>query len=596
MKHPSSLCDVTKVLVSTALGKEKADLVVRNSKLVNVYTRELLEGIDVAVKGDRIALVGNAAHTIGPNTAVVDATGKYLAPGFLDGHVHVESSMLTIAQFARIVLPRGTTGVFIDPHEIANVLGLDGVRMMLEESRGLPLRVFVCVPSCVPATSPEFETAGAEISPKEIEGALGWEGVVALGEMMNYPGVLAGDERMHLEIRAALKAGKVVEGHSNGLLDEELAAYTAAGITSCHESTREIEGLQRARLGMWVMVREGSAWRDLADVIRAYTARGIDGRRFVLVSDDRHPEDLLREGHVDHILRRAVKEGIDPLAAIQMVTLNTAEHFGLDGDLGGIAPGKLADMVLLSSLREFSVDVVIAGGRVVAKEGKLIVDLPRFRYPERARKTMNVRGRLTPRDLIVRAPLERGKVKARVIGVSEGKATTRHLVEELEAIEGEVLPSVEKDIAKVAVVERHKATGNVGLGFVKGFGLERGAVASTVAHDSHNLLAMGMDDSDMAFAANKLIEVGGGMIAVSGGKILALVELPIAGLMSEGDAERVSEEVAALKEAWAKLGCEMTSPFMTMSLLALPVLPELRITDKGLVDTVEFRRLSTLVE
>ncbi len=587
---------MTKVLVSTALGREKADLVVRNSKLVNVYTRELLVGIDVAVKGDRIALVGDATHAIGPSTVVMDATDKYLAPGFLDGHVHVESSMLTVTQFARVVLPRGTTGVFIDPHEIANVLGLDGVRMMLEESRGLPLRVFICIPSCVPAISPEFETAGAEIGPKEIGEALGWEGVVALGEVMNYPGVLAGDERMHLEIRAALKAGKVVEGHSSGLLGKELAAYAAAGMSSCHESTQELEALQRARLGMWVMAREGSAWRDLADVIRAYTARGIDGRRFVLVSDDRHPEDLLREGHMDHILRRAVEEGVDPLAAIQMATLNTAEHFGLDRDLGGIAPGKFADMVLLSNLHEFSVDAVIAGGRMVAKRGRLLVDLPRFRYPQRARRTMNVGGRLTPRDLTVRAPLERGKVRVHVIGVSEGKVTTRHLVEELEAIDGEVSPDARKDIAKVAVVERHKATGNIGLGFVKGFELERGALASTVAHDSHNLLVMGVNDHDMAFAANKLIEVGGGMVAVGEGKVLALVELPIAGLMSEKGAEEVSEEVVALKEAWAKLGCKMVSPFMTMSLLALPVLPELRITDKGLIDTVEFRRISTLVQ
>jgi len=595
MERPSSLADVTKILVSTALGREKADLVVRKSKLVDVYTREVLEGVDVAVKGDRIALVGDAGHTIGPNTLVVDAAGRYLAPGFLDGHVHVESSMLTITQFARVVLPRGTTGVFIDPHEIANVLGLDGVRMMLEESRHLPLRVYACIPSCVPA-SPEFETTGAEIGPREIEEALGWERVVALGEVMDYPGVLAGKDKVHLEIGAALRAGKVVEGHSDGLLGRELAAYVAAGITSCHESTREIEAKQRARLGMWVMAREGSAWRDLADVIRAHTQRGIDPRRIVLVSDDRHPEDLLREGHMDHILRRAMEEGVDPLTAIQMVTLNTAEHFGVDGDIGGIAPGKFADMVLMKSLSDVSVDEVIVGGKIVARGGRLLVELGRARYPDRARRTMNVKRPLAPQDLVVRSSTREGMVRVHVIGVSEGKVITRHLVEELPAAEGAILPSVERDVAKVAVVERHRASGNMGLGFVKGFGLREGAVASTVAHDSHNLLVMGVNDQDMALAANRLIELGGGVIAVRGGRVLAAVELPIAGLMSERDAEEVAEEVRALREAWFKLGCGMSSPFMTMSLLALPVLPELRITDRGLVDTVEFRRIPLLAE
>ncbi|KPV62518.1 MAG: cryptic adenine deaminase [Candidatus Bathyarchaeota archaeon BA1] len=586
--------DVTKLLVDTAMGREKADLVIRGGNLVNVSSGELLENMDVAIKRDRIALVGRAGHTIGNKTTVMEATGKYLVPGFLDGHVHIESSMITVTQFARAVLPHGTTSVFIDPHEIANVLGLEGVRLMLDEAKGLPLKVFVCIPSCVPA-APGFETAGAEITPADVEEALRWEGVIGLGEMMNYPGVLHGDEKVHGEIQAALRANKVVEGHSNGLLDMELAAYAAAGITSCHESTRKIDGIQRLRLGLYTMIREGSAWRDVAEVIKCVTEQRLDPRHVILVTDDRHPETLMTRGHLNDVVRRAIEEGVDPITAVQMATLNTAEHYGVSRDIGSIAPSKSADILILNNLSGVSVDTVIADGVVVANQGRMLIDLAPPQHPDLVRRSIHLKRPITAGDLSIKAPTRNGTVMVHVIGVVEAKVVTRHLQEELPVKDGVVQPSIAKDIAKVAAVERHKQTGNIGLGFVSGFGFKEGAVASSVAHDSHNLLVVGMNDHDMAFAINKLAEVGGGMTAVKNGEVIGLVVLPIAGLMSDEPLEKVCEHVEKLQNAWVELGCTMASPFMTMSLLALPVLPELRITDKGLVDTQRFRFVKLMV-
>lgn len=597
-KGMSKLWEVNKELVATALGKIKADLVIRNGTLVNVYTGELQEGINVAIKGDRIAHVGKKIeHTIGDNTKVIDAKGAYLVPGFLDGHVHIESSMLLPSEFARAALPHGTTAVFADPHEIANVLGLKGIKLMLDDSEGLPLKVFITIPSCVPASFPEFETAGASIGPKEVEEVLKWDRVAGLGEMMNYPGILMGDDKVHGEVQVTLKHGKVVEGHfADPELDEKLSAYAAAGITSCHESTRRIDALERARRGMWAMIREGSAWHDLEEVIKAVTERRIDTRRFALVTDDRHPEDILHEGHIDHVVRRAIQEGVDPITAIQMATINTAEHFKMDLDLGGIAPARFADILIVDDLAKMKIRKVIANGTLVAEDGKLVVDIQRKPVPEWATKTMNVKKRPEPSDFIVKAPIEKGSVKVHVVQVIEAKVTTKHIIEELPVENYQVKVDVSRDIAKAAVIERHHASGSMGIGFVKGFGFKEGAIASTVAHDSHNLLVAGVNDEDMAFAANKLIEVGGGMVVVRNKEVLGLVELPVAGLMSTKDAETVSSEVRKLAEGWRIIGKTMVSPFMTMALLSLSVLPELRITDQGIIDTLKFEKISLFVQ
>lgn len=582
-------------LVLTALGREKASLVIENGILVNVFTGELIENTGIAVVDNRIALVGKTSHTIGPDTMIIDAKGKYLAPGFLDGHVHVESSMLTVTQFAKAVLPHGTTSVFIDPHEIANVMGIDGVRIMHDEGLKLPLKVYVSIPSCVPAAGPDFETSGSEVGVNEVEEGFLLSNAIALGEVMNYPGVLSLDYKMIEEIRIALKNHRVVEGHFYGNLEEELNAYVAAGISSDHESITMEAGLAKLRLGMHVMVREGSAWKDVKEVIRMVTEKKVDHRRVCLVTDDREPSDILREGHVDHVVRRVIEEGVDPIKAIQMATLNTAEHFKVDFDIGSLASGRIADILILNNLEKVAIEKVIANGAVVAENYRILIEIPDYHYPENVRKTVILHKKLDENDFNIRVEGE-GRFKVRAIEVLEDKTLTRNTVVEIESRRGFLEADPERDLSKVAVVERHKASGNIGLGFVKGFGFKNGAVASTVAHDSHNLLIVGTNDRDMAYAGNILSEVGGGMVAVKNENIMALLELPIAGLMSDKPVEEVAEKVDKLLEAFKQLGCRLKRPFMTMSLLALPVMPELRITDKGLIDTVNFKRVSLIVE
>lgn len=584
------LHEVGRELVATAMGREPADVVIRGAKLVNVHTAEIQDGVDVAVRSGRVAMVGDASRCIGEGTRVIEAEGYYLVPGFLDGHVHVESSMMTVGEFARAVLPSGTTAIFMDPHEIANVLGVEGVRLMLEEGRGLPLKVFATMPSCVPA-APGFEDAGAAIGADDIREAMAWDGVAGLGEMMNFPGVLAGDEGVHKEIQETLRAGKVVTGHySIPDTGPDLAAYVAAGIASDHESTRLEDALAKLRLGMYAKLREGSAWRDIKATIKSYTETGIDPRHIVLVTDDVHPDTLITLGHVNHVVRRAIEEGVPPIRAIQMATINAAECFKMSQDLGSIAPGRMADILFIRDLADPRPDRVMADGEVVAEGGRLVVDVPAFTYPEFATRSVRLARRLEPGDFCIKAPAAAGRTaRARVIEVVEASALTRHVEIDLPVDEhGEVRASREKDVAKVAVVERHKASGSMAVGLVRGFGLADGAVASTVAHDSHNLLVVGMDDRDMALAGNALADVGGGMIVVRGGKVLAILPLPIAGLMSGEPVEKVRAGVEDLARAWRALGCTMASPFMTMALLALPVIPELRITNRGIVDTLRF--------
>ncbi len=588
------LSALTRELVMAAQGKVKADLVVRGGKVVNVHTAEIYPA-DVAVKHGRIVAVGDVEHVLGSETEVIDAAGHYVAPGFLESHVHIESSMVTPTQFCRAVVPHGTTGVFIDNHEIANVLGVAGIKLMLEESRGLPLKVYLTVPSCVPAL-PGYDDAGAELGPADIEEALQWDEVPALGEMMNMPGVIAGDADVHAMLRATLEARKVITGHwASPDLGPALQAYAAAGISSDHESTRKEDAVAKLRLGMWVQFREGSAWKDVAETIRAITEEGLDPRHALLVADDVHADTLVSEGHLDHILRRAIAEGVDPLRAIQMITLNVAEYFRLAHEIGSIAPGRMADMVLFKELREPYVEKVIADGVLVASEGKWLVELPSFMYPDYAVRSVRLKAPLRPEDFVIKVPVASGSVRVRVIRAVEAKATTLYTEMDLPVVDGELRASPELDVAKLAVVERHRATGQIGLGLVTGFGLKAGAMASTVAHDSHNLLVMGMSDGDMAAAANVLAEHGGGMVAVRDGQVLALVPLPVAGLMSTEPVEVVDQQIKALERAWKELGCHIVSPFMTMSLLSLPVIPELRLTDRGLIDVRHVRQVDLVV-
>lgn len=586
--------DVTRELVLVASGEKKADLVIQNAKLINVHTAEIIPHMDVAITKGRIALIGNAAHTIGPETKCIDATGHYLAPGFIDGHIHVESSMLTVKEYAKAVMAHGTTSIMMDPHEIANVLGTEGIGLMIQEGKEVPLNVYTTMPSCVPATA-DLETTGASLSLREIAQGLSQDTIIGLGEMMNYPAVLSGDATVHSILKATLDRHKNITGHYC-VPDEGgpgLNAYIAAGANCCHETTRAEDALAKMRLGMYVQIREGSAWCDVKETIKAITEHQVDSRFACLVSDDTHPDTLLSVGHMDYIIKRAIEEGVRPVVAIQMATINAAECFGLAHDLGSIAPGKWADLVLLSDLTKVKVAKTIVNGEVVAEDGKFLLPLSPASYPEFAKKTMHIYEPLTADQFKITVPdnYTASTIPVHAIGIIEAQAGTLHKKGVLNVQNHLVMSDITQDFLKVAVIDRHSGTASRSMSFVTGFKIQEGAVASTVAHDAHNLCIIGTNDEDMALAANTLINVGGGQVVVQNGKVLALNPLPIAGLMSDEPIEVVAKRVSEIDEAWKTIGCPIHSPFMTMALLSLAVIPELRLTNKGLMDTVNFQTL-----
>lgn len=575
---------MTRDLVAVATGRRPADLVVRNGRWVNVHSGEVIESTDVAIVEGRIAYCGpDARSMIGPRTQVIEAGGRFLVPGLLDAHVHIESSMLTPTEFARAVLPHGTTCVFADPHEIANVLGLKGVRLFRDEAEGLPLKVYLQVPSCVPAVR-GLDTPGAEIGPEEVAEALSWPEMIGLGEVMDYPGVIGGEEDVHAKIAAALRLGKVVGGHyASPDLGRAFHAYVAGGPADCHEGTRPEDALARVRQGLAAILRQGSAWRDLRAGLRAVTELGLDPRHVLLATDDRDAETLLRDGHMDDVVREAIAAGIPPVVAIQMATLNTAEHFRVDGDVGSIAPGRLADLLIVSDLERFTVDTVLVGSEVVAEGGQTLQPLPsRGSPPAWATNTVRLPRPLSADDFTLTTESE-DEVTAWAIGVIESQAPTRAVGVTLPVEDGRV--GLVPGVCYAAVVERHRGSGHMGLGFVHGLGLRAGcALASTVAHDSHNLLIVGTDQEAMARAGNEVAEQNGGVCLIHGETVWARVPLPIAGLLSQGEVEEVARAVARLHAGLRECGCLLHNAFMTVSLLALPVIPALRLTDRGLVD------------
>lgn len=577
-------------LVDVAVGRKPADLLVRDGAWVCVQSGEIVPHTDVAIAGHRIAYIGeDARHTAGPKTLVIEAKGRYLVPGLLDGHMHVESGMLTVTEFVRAVIPHGTTGMFIDPHEIANVLGLRGVRLMVDEAAQQPIHVFVQVPSCVPS-APGLETPGAVIGPAEIEEALTWPGIIGLGEMMNFPGVCAGNDKVHAEMSATRQAEKVIGGHyASPDLGLPFHGYAAGGAQDDHEGTRMEDAVARIRQGMRVMLRYGSAWHDVAAQLPALTHLGLDPRHFILCTDDSHSETLVHEGHMDRVLRHAIGEGLDPLAAIQMATLNTAEHFGVSRDIGQLAPGRYADMLLVSDIRDFRPEVVIVRGKVAAENGALLLDLPSLTYPDWAMHSIHLLRRAAAEDFRLDARMRGAEVTAHVIGVMENQAPTRHLVFTMRTREGQVQADVGRDIAKVAVLDRHHASGNVRVGLVQGFGFRaRCAVASTVAHDCHQMIVAGTDDDMMAQAVNELAACEGGQVVVMDGAVIGKVSLPIAGLMSNLPAPGVAEAAASVLAGFRKCGCTLNNANMQLSLLGLVVIPELRLSDVGLIDVNRF--------
>ena len=589
-----SWAEVAPRLIAVAAGREQADRVFRNCKLVNVQTREVLYGWQVAIAEGRFAYVGaDASHCIGEDTEIFDVNGRYLIPGLCDGHMHIESGMLTPAEFAAAVIPHGTTTMFTDPHEIANVLGLEGVRMMHDEALMQPVNIFTQMPSCAPS-APGLETTGFEISAEDVAEAMGWPGIIGLGEMMNFPGVINGDTQMLAEMAETMNAGKTVGGHyASPDRGPAFSAYVAGGAADDHEGTTEEDALARVRNGMRSMMRLGSAWYDVETQITAITERGIDPRNFILCTDDCMAETLVNDGHMNRVVRHAIDCGCDPLIALQMATINTATHFGLERELGSIAPGRRADMIITSDLKTLPIEHVIARGKTVAKNGKITVDCPHYDWPDSARQTVHLGKPLEEKDFDILAPKGKNTVMTRVIGVVENQAPTKALNFELPVIEGCVKAS--GDVCQIALVERHRATGHVSNGFVSGFGYTGNmAIASTVAHDSHHMIVVGTSHADMALAANRLGEVGGGVTVFKDRQELALVELPIGGLMSDQPAAEVAARAAKMIESMVACGCNLNNAYMQHSLLALVVIPELRISDLGLVDVTKFELTSVL--
>ncbi len=559
-----------------------------------MHSRELLPNHSVAIAAGRIAFVGpDASHCTGPETQVIDAQGRFVLPGLCDAHMHIESGMLTPAEFARAVIPHGTTSMFTDPHEIANVLGLDGVRMMHDEAMMQPVNIFTQMPSCAPS-APGLETTGYEITPEDVAEAMNWPGIIGLGEMMNFPGVIHGDSKMLAEIAATQRAGKVVGGHyASPDLGPDFAAYVAGGPADDHEGTCEADAIARVRQGMRSMMRLGSAWYDIESQITAVTEKGLDARNFILCTDDCHSATLVNDGHMNRVVRHAIDCGCDPLVALQMATINTATHFGLEREIGSVTPGRRADIILSSDLTELPIELVIARGQVVAEHGVIKVDCPHLNWPDKARRTVHLKHALTSTDFEIAAPTGANKVRANVIGVVENQAPTKALKAELPIIGG--LVEGEGDVCQISLVERHRATGGVTNAFVSGFGYQgKMAMASTVAHDSHHMIVVGTDREQMALAANRLAEVGGGITIFRDGQELAMVELPIAGLMSDSPAAEVAAKADRMVQAMQECGCNLNNAYMQHSLLALVVIPELRISDLGLVDVRTFEKIELL--
>jgi adenine deaminase len=557
---------VSRDLVECAMGRTPADLVVRQGRWVCVQSGEIIPGTDIAIKGSRIAYVGpDADHTVGPATRVVEAGGRFMLPGLLDGHMHIESGMVTVTEFVRAVAPRGTTGMFVDPHEIANVFGLPGVRLMVDEAALQPIHVWVQMPSCVPS-APGLETPGAHIGPEEMA-----------------------------ETRLA---GKTIGGHYAAPdIGRPFHGYAAGGPEDDHEGTRAEDAIARVRQGMRAMLRLGSAWYDVEMQIKAVTEHGLDPRHFILCTDDSHSGTLVNDGHMDRVLRHAIGLGLPPITAVQMMTLNTAEHFGVSRDVGQIAPGRYADIVLAADLGDFHADLVIAAGDIIARDGAWLVDLPHFEYPAEVKQSVHLGRPLAAGDFAVPAPNNPGSstVQAHVIGVIENQAPTRHLLRVLPVEAGEARVDPAQDVCKAALVERHHASGRVQVGFVSGFGFNVPcAIASTVAHDSHQMIVVGTDEQHMALAANELAARGGGMLVARGGQVTAVVELPIAGLISDERAEVVARKAEAVLAEYRACGCQLNNANMQLSFLALVVIPELRPSDLGLVDVTQFKLIDVL--
>jgi adenine deaminase len=562
-------------IIKIARGDEPADLLLKNGKVINVFTGEIIETGIAIVESNIVGLGDYQAH------ATIDLNGRYVAPGLIDSHVHIESAMVPPPEFARAVVPRGTTTVVTDPHEIANVLGLEGIRYMMEMAKHNPLSIYINAPSCVPST--HMETTGASLEWYDLEPLQREPFVIGLAEVMNFPGVVAGEEGVLNKIRSF--KGRVKDGHCPGLSGKGLMAYANASIGSDHECTTVAEALEKLRLGMYIFIREATNAHNLRTLLPLVTPD--NARRICFCTDDRQPADLLDEGHIDFMVRTAIAQGVPPVTAIRMATLNPSEYFHLH-DRGAIAPGRRADLMIFSDLQAPVAELVFRYGKLVAENGQTF---PWERSARRSilRSSMNVDWSKVNLEIKVDGP------HARIIGLIPDQLITRHFIEETPQQDGLVVSSTERDILKMAVIERHLATGRFGLGLVHGVGLKRGAIASTVAHDHHNIVVIGVDDESMLTAARAIAQTRGGMAVAEGDTVLASLPLPIAGLMSDQPIETVRDQMAALIRAAHQLGSPLHDPFMAMSFLALPVIPSLKLTDHGLVDVDQFKLVPLFV-
>lgn len=559
--------------IDLAYGRMKPELVLKNARIVNVFSHEIVDG-DIAIHEGEIVGIGNYF-----GEKEIDVEGRFVAPGLIDGHVHIESAMVSPPQFARAVVPRGTTTIIADPHEIANVKGLEGIKYMMEASEGLPLNAYFMLPSCVPATS--FETSGAELLAEDLKELIGNERILGLGELMNYPGVIAGDDDIVDKIQLSKEHSKIIDGHGPEIKNKELNAYVAAGVLTEHECSTVEEMMNRLRLGMYILVRQGSAARNLKELVRGLKRENM--RRCLFCTDDKHPEDILLTGHIDNNVRLAIKNGIDPISAIQMATINAAECYGLK-KLGAIAPGYIADIIIIDDLKDFNVLQVFKNGRLVAENKEPLFNVKDF---DNSNVVDTVRIKpVTKDDLRIKNHTD----IANVMRLSSHSLFTQRVVRKISTKDGEFVNNEKLDILKLAVIERHNATGNIGLGLVEDFRLKNGAIALTIAHDSHNLIVIGDNDEDMLLAIDKVAKVGGGITIASKGEILKTLELPIAGIISDEPMEVVNEKLKEmLKIAYEHLNVNKDiDPFMTLSFLALPVIPEIKVTDLGLFDVSRF--------
>ncbi|MEM2075708.1 MAG: adenine deaminase [Zestosphaera sp.] len=579
--------------VLVALGREPADLVVINGNIVNVVTREVYPG-GVAVADGRVAAVGDVNYTIGSTTRVVDAEGAYLTPGLIDGHVHVETSLMTYRRFAEAVMPRGTTAVVTDFHEVGLVAGVRGIKAMMDEARKTPLRLYFLVPVKLPF-HPGLETVGGELGPDDVEELIKLPEAVGLSEIVA-TNLLLGDPDYLAAVEVGRRHGKTLEGHAPMLKDQALSAYTAFGVRSDHESFTAEEALQRVRNGLRLMMREGSVAKNLHETVRVLIEKRVDPRYALMITDDVDAPDLLNQGHLDHLIRRAVEEGVDPLTALQMVTINTAESYRIDHEVGLLAPGRHGDVLIVDDLEKFRVRTVIAGGEVVARDGRMVKEVPPVERDPSLHNTVRLARRIEVNDLMYRVERASGRVRMIVMRVPPHIPIIEHDEEVMEIVDGVVYPDPRRDVAQISVVERHGRSGGIGTAFVRGFNMRRGAIASSMAHDNHNIVVLGVNHEDMALAVNRIAELQGGQVVIDGGEVVAELPLPIAGLMSDEPPTKVAEKVEELRRAAQDLGISIYHPFMFLIFIPLAAIPLYAVTDKGFIDVLKQKIVSPVLQ